>query len=104
MYRGVRERDSGRTRPIPSDFSTSTPPETASVVWDLTIGWNDQEWMETRERKSADGPLTVYEVHLGSWMRVPEEGNRSLTYRELAPKLADVRSGDELHPYGNPAR
>ncbi len=72
----------------PFGFFHRTPPETPSVVWDLSFGWNDQEWMETRERRSADGPLTVYEVHLGSWMRVPEEGNRFLTYRELAPKLA----------------
>ena len=41
------------------------------------------------ERNKFDAPMSIYEVHLGSWMRVPEEGNRSLTYRELAPKLAD---------------
>ena len=37
----------------------------------------------------ADAPMSIYEVHLGSWMRVPEEGNRSLTYREIAPMLAE---------------
>ena len=41
------------------------------------------------ERFSANAPVSIYEVHLGSWMRVPEEGNRLLTYHELAPKLAD---------------
>src|ERR1700757_153289 len=41
------------------------------------------------ERNTFDAPISIYEVHLGSWMRVPEEGNRSLTYRELAVKLAD---------------
>ena len=46
--------------------------------------------MQSRhERNKFDAPMSIYEVHLGSWMRVPEEGNRWLTYRELAPKLAD---------------
>jgi 1,4-alpha-glucan branching enzyme len=65
------------------------PPKTASVVWDLEYTWNDDEWMKTRkEKQSLDQPMSVYEVHLGSWMRVPEEGARFMTYRELAPKLA----------------
>ena len=42
-----------------------------------------------RKAQAPDAPLSIYEVHLGSWMRVPEEDNRWLTYRELAPKLAD---------------
>ncbi len=66
------------------------PPRTASVVWDLAYEWSDQEWMQTRrERNSLQAPISIYEVHLGSWMRVPEEHNRPLTYRELAPRLAD---------------
>ena len=66
------------------------PPRTASVVWDLEYQWADQEWMETRaKRDSLQAPISVYEVHLGSWMRVPEEDNRPLTYRETAPRLAD---------------
>ncbi len=42
-----------------------------------------------RKAQVPDAPLSIYEVHLGSWMRVPEEDNRWLTYRELAPRLAD---------------
>ncbi len=66
------------------------PPRTASVVWDLDYEWEDGQWMEERPARNAqDAPFSVYEVHLGSWMRVPEEGGRSLTYREAAPRLAD---------------
>ena len=72
-------------------FATRTerPPRTASVVWDLDYTWGDAQWMAKRkERQSHTAPLAIYEVHLGSWMRVPEEGNRFLTYTELAPRLA----------------
>ncbi|MBD1938625.1 1,4-alpha-glucan branching protein GlgB [Microcoleus sp. FACHB-68] len=70
--------------------SQESPPRTASVVWDSAYSWHDSEWMGKRERLQAlDAPMSIYEVHLGSWMRVPEEGNRFLTYRELASKLAD---------------
>ena len=66
------------------------PPRTASVVWDLDYQWNDQSWMENRKAKnSVRAPMSIYEVHIGSWMRVAEEHNRPLTYRELAPRLAD---------------
>jgi 1,4-alpha-glucan branching enzyme len=66
------------------------PPKTASVVWDEGYEWQDEAWMQTRrDRNELDDPISIYEVHLGSWMRVPEDGNRSLSYRELAPKLAD---------------
>jgi 1,4-alpha-glucan branching enzyme len=65
-------------------------PKTASVVWDLDYQWGDSEWMKTQaSRQSLAAPLSIYEVHFGSWMRVPEQGNRSLTYREMAPKLAE---------------
>ncbi|HKN15295.1 MAG TPA: 1,4-alpha-glucan branching protein GlgB [Candidatus Sulfotelmatobacter sp.] len=66
------------------------PPRTASVVWELDYQWSDREWMEKRAaRNSLRAPISVYEVHLGSWMRVPEEHNRPLTYRETAPRLAE---------------
>jgi 1,4-alpha-glucan branching enzyme len=66
------------------------PPRTASVVWDLDYQWNDAAWMKRRAASnSLRAPQSVYEVHLGSWMRVPEEGNRSLSYRETAPRLAE---------------
>jgi 1,4-alpha-glucan branching enzyme len=74
----------------PYAFFAEVPPRTASVVWDLSYEWGDEEWMKTRARKNAlDAPMSIYEVHLGSWKRVPEEHNRSLTYRELAHQLGD---------------
>jgi 1,4-alpha-glucan branching enzyme len=74
----------------PFAFFNEVPPKTASIVWDLRYEWGDQEWMEQRRRRNAhDAPISVYEMHLGSWMRSPEEGHRPLTYRELAPKLAE---------------
>jgi 1,4-alpha-glucan branching enzyme len=73
----------------PFAFSHETPPRTASVVRSMEYEWNDQEWMEKRHRNNAiDAPMSVYEMHLGSWMRMPEEGNRWLSYREMAHKLA----------------
>jgi 1,4-alpha-glucan branching enzyme len=66
------------------------PPNTASVVWNLDYAWQDQRWMSERsERSPLDAPMSVYEVHLGSWMRVPEDGYRSLSYVEIAPKLVE---------------
>ncbi len=74
----------------PFGFYDEVPPKTASVVWNLDYTWGDGEWMEKRRgRNSLDSPIAIYEVHLGSWRRVPEEGNRSLTYKELALRLAD---------------
>jgi 1,4-alpha-glucan branching enzyme len=65
------------------------PPNTASVVYDERYTWRDDDWM--RDRPSFDGwrerPMSIYEVHPGSWRRVPEEGGRYLTYRELAETL-----------------
>jgi len=67
-----------------------TPPKTASIIWDLSYDWADQEWMEKRhERNTLNAPMAIYEVHLGSWRRVTEEDNRPLTYREMAPQLAE---------------
>ena len=76
-----------------------TPPKTASMVWDLRYEWKDQGWMKERHRPNALGsPLSVYEVHLGSWRRVPGEPPRFLTYREMAPSLAEyVKSNGFTH-------
>ncbi len=72
----------------PFAFYRQKPPDTAGIVWNLDYAWSDQEWMAKRhERQRLDSPISIYEVHLGSWARVPEEGNRWLTYRELAEKL-----------------
>ena len=73
-------------------FATATehPPQTASVVHRARHVWDDQEWLARRaEREPLRGPLSVYEVHLGSWRRNPLEGDRLLTYAELAEELAD---------------
>jgi 1,4-alpha-glucan branching enzyme len=74
----------------PLSFLWETPPKTASIVWDLGYHWKDDEWMKNRNKiNSLDSPFSIYEVHLGSWRQVPEEGNRFLTYREIAHYLAD---------------
>ena len=73
----------------PYGFAAENRPKTASVVWDINrYVWSDAEWLASRARRQAlDAPMAVYEVHLGSWKRVPDEGNRFLNYRELAHDL-----------------
>jgi 1,4-alpha-glucan branching enzyme len=74
----------------PYAFCTEEPPRTASRVWDLGYAWQDEAWQRQRARANAlSAPWSIYEMHLGSWRRVPEAGNRFLSYRELAPLLAD---------------
>jgi 1,4-alpha-glucan branching enzyme len=73
----------------PFGIRQETPPGTASVVWDLDHAWRDEAFLRTRAASSRSAPISIYEVHLGSWMRVPEEGNRSLSYIEMAPKLVE---------------
>jgi 1,4-alpha-glucan branching enzyme len=75
----------------PYGFAAQIRPETASCVWNLeNYAWDDAAWMKGRRQNNAlDSPISMYEVHLGSWRRLPEEGNRWLSYRELAPLLAD---------------
>jgi 1,4-alpha-glucan branching enzyme len=74
----------------PYGFAWEIAPRTASIVWDLEYEWNDRQWMEERDRHNRlDAPFSIYEVHPGSWRRVPEEDNRPLTYRELAPRLTE---------------
>ncbi len=74
----------------PFALYNQVPPKTASIVWDLDYTWGDSEWMaKLGSYNSGESPMAIYEVHLGSWMRVPEEENRTLTYRELASKLAE---------------
>ena len=74
----------------PFGFASEVRPKTASVIWDLeTYNWKDEKWMKTRAQKNGlDSPISIYEMHLASWMRVPEEDDRWLTYRELADKLS----------------
>ena len=75
----------------PLAFAAELRPNTASIVHDrTTYQWGDSNWMDSRSQKNAmDSPVSVYEVHLASWMRIPEEDNRWLSYRELASKLGD---------------
>jgi len=74
----------------PFSVFNEIPPKTASIVWDLDYAWGDRDWMAgRRERNALSKPISIYEMHLGSWRRVPEEGNRSLSYREIAPLLVD---------------
>ena len=73
----------------PFAFRSETPPKNASVIWTLDYQWGDGAWMRKRKRYNVlAAPMSIYEVHPGSWVRVPEEGNRWLSYRELAVKLA----------------
>ena len=66
------------------------PPRTASVIWQGEYAWGDKQWLQERALKRfRNTPISVYEVHLGSWMRVPEERNRWLTYREVAIRLVE---------------
>jgi 1,4-alpha-glucan branching enzyme len=75
----------------PYGFQFEVRPTSGSIVADLSEHqWTDQQWMERRRRTDPLAqPISIYEVHLGSWMRVPEDGNRFLTYRELAHKLVE---------------
>jgi 1,4-alpha-glucan branching enzyme len=73
----------------PYAFFSELRPKSASVVWDLDrYQWRDEAWMsQRRETRWHDKPISVYEVHLSSWRRVPGDFNRWLTYRELADQL-----------------
>ncbi len=72
----------------PFAFHAETPPKTGSVVWDLAYAWSDGEWQAGRgDRNALAAPMSIYEVHLGSWRRGPDGG--WLGYREVATPLAD---------------
>jgi 1,4-alpha-glucan branching enzyme len=74
----------------PFALRSEEPPKTGSVVWELDYEWGDQQWLgERKGRNALTAPESVYEVHVGSWRRKLEEGNRWLSYRELAHELAD---------------
>jgi 1,4-alpha-glucan branching enzyme len=73
----------------PVAFYSQCRSETASLVWDWTqYAWQDGDWMERRRTTELyREPVSIYEVHLDSWARVPEDGGRPLSYRELADRL-----------------
>lgn len=93
----------GELVPLKADpyaFAAEQPPRTASVVYGLpSREWRDTPWIESRiDRNSREAPISIYEVHLGSWRRTPEEGNRYLTYGELAESLvAHVKALNFTH-------
>lgn len=87
----IRARD-GRTLPLKADpvaRQTELPPGTASIVAPpLDFSWHDQHWMQQRAaRQRVDAPISIYEVHAESWLRLPEQGNRGLDWEELAERL-----------------
>ena len=84
----------GAVQPLKADpigFGSEHPPETASIVRDISgYGWKDERWMDERAGRDArTAPISVYEVHLGSWKRRHKEDNRMLSYKEAAVELVD---------------
>jgi len=74
----------------PYAYRSETAPRTGSVVWKLDYEWNDAEWMKNRRHSNAlDAPWSVYELHLGSWRRSPDNPREPLGYRDLAQPLAE---------------
>lgn len=83
-----RKKDYQVEKSDPYAFHYETPPKTASIVWDLDYSWKDKKWMENRQKKNAlDAPMSIYEIHLGSWRRPGNEPGRFLSYREIASQL-----------------
>lgn len=78
-----------KTDPYATYFES--PPNNASIIWNTNdYVWGDDEWMEKRKRASfLEKPVSIYEIHFGSWRRVVEDGNRPLTYREMAHQLPE---------------
>jgi 1,4-alpha-glucan branching enzyme len=72
----------------PFAFHGEVPPKTASIVQPLAYDWRDQAWMASRQQRNAlDAPISIYEIHLGSWRRKPD--GTWLSYRELAAELVE---------------
>jgi 1,4-alpha-glucan branching enzyme len=95
----------------PYALMMEVPPDTSSVVYQSRYKFRDGAWMKRRAQRQAwREPLSIYEVHLGSWRRITEEENRPLTYREIAPLLSDYALENGFthieflplkeHPYG----
>jgi 1,4-alpha-glucan branching enzyme len=74
----------------PYAFFWEVPPMTASIVWDLKYKWSDNKWMKKRAAINAlNAPISVYEVHLGSWQRSPHHPEKYLDYKHLAKSLTE---------------
>ena len=88
----VRHHGEVSERSDPYGFAAELPPRTASIVTDLSVHeWKDKGWMSTRAKQhnGLDRPISVYEVHLGSWQRCSSNENGWLSYRELAHRLVE---------------
>lgn len=85
----IKSKDGGEyEKGDPFALRWEAPPKTASIVWDLKYNWNEGQWPKVRGKKNdLHAPISIYELHFGSWRKKPEEGNRSLTYREMAKLL-----------------
>src|ERR1043165_8486402 len=94
-----RHNDYSVDKADPFGIHAETSPHTASIVWDLDYEWHDDEWMRERHARNAfEAPISIYEVHLGSWRRNPDDNNRPLSYREIAGPLAEyVRKMNFTH-------
>ena len=86
-----QQGDSLPDKADPFAFAAELRPKSASMLWDLsTYTWGDAAWMRDRaQHHTHQAPISIYEVHLGSWRRVAEDGERWLTYGELASQLVD---------------
>jgi 1,4-alpha-glucan branching enzyme len=87
----IRSRHNGYSvdKSDPVGIHQEIAPQTASIIWDLDYEWNDGDWMSSRAaRNSFNAPMSIYEVHLGSWRR-PVDEDRPLTFREIAQPLAE---------------
>jgi len=86
----VRSRINGfqAEKADPFAFHAETSPKTGSIVWEIDHPWNDGDWMKNRrDHNQQNAPISIYEMHLGSWRRVVEDGDRPLSYREMAEQL-----------------
>ena len=107
----IRTRRGEIFKADPYAFMMQVPPDTSAIVYKSRYKFHDRAWITKRTKRQAwREPFSIYEVHLGSWRRITEDGNRPLTYREIAPLLADyvLQSGFthveflplKEHPYG----
>jgi 1,4-alpha-glucan branching enzyme len=108
------EIKSGRHKFLKADpyaLMMEVPPKTSSIVFKSEYKFRDRAWMSARKKRQAwREPFSIYEVHFGSWRRITEDDNRPLTYREMAPLLADYAINNGFthveflplkeHPYG----
>lgn len=88
-YEILTEQGHMELKADPQGFFAEHPPKTASVVAKIdNFSWDDDDWMKNRSKNHQnDAPISIYEVHVGSWRRNPEQGGRSLTWHELAAEL-----------------